>query len=584
MPNIPIKFKPDGVEKTTRAFGKVQGSASKLAKILGPAILGAAVLKLGKSAITTAGEFEALKTRLLAMTGSMKKANSMFKQFNDIAATTPFAVKNVVEAGVSLKAFGLDAEKTIKPVADLAAFMGTDVADAAAAVGRAFAGGAGAADILRERGILQLIKDSEGIEDLSKLTLPEFRKALISAMTDEDGMIAGSTDLLAKTWQGKLSNMQDAWSRLMAAVGDEMLPFAKDLADKITLALGDGISFVKSVDWSKTLNMENLGLILGQITEVSLKVFGVLVDSIDTKFLGMFGKIGAGFMNFFSDAFNGVIARLKAFNIVFGQAIVIEFKTIGVKIQNFFIDKFNFIIKKFNDLIADSPKLSEFFGLEKVNLFENVDLGESLEPFYENIRQANDELQSVINPPTDNTEGAWEQISTIINDSLDNIKENIISYKEETGVDEEGNSDPLGDSKVEDRLEKKQSFMEQHQALKKNMTEEDKKMFEDGKKRAAQAAAAAAAGAAQLAQVKAAATGFSGQLNKPTMFLAGEKGAEQIDITPLNAPNVRGPQNQGMEQPVNISFEGNVMDENYITEQAIPMIRDAVRRGEVLSD
>tara|TARA_Y100001963_G_scaffold152949_1_gene238725 strand:- start:642 stop:1034 length:393 start_codon:yes stop_codon:yes gene_type:complete len=100
----------------------------------------------------------------------------------------------------------------------------------------------------------------------------------------------------------------------------------------------------------------------------------------------------------------------------------------------------------------------------------------------------------------------------------------------------------------------------------------------------AQATAAAVAGAAQLAQVKAAATGFEGQLNKPTMFLAGERGTENVSVTPLNAPNVRGPQNQGQDRPVNISFEGNVMDENYITEQAIPMIRDAVRRGEVLSD
>lgn len=56
----------------------------------------------------------------------------------------------------------------IKPTSDLAAFMGTTATEAAQALGRAFAGGAGAADILRERGILQLIRDTKGIEDLSK--------------------------------------------------------------------------------------------------------------------------------------------------------------------------------------------------------------------------------------------------------------------------------------------------------------------------------------------------------------------------------------------------------------------------------
>ena len=90
---------------------------------------------------------------------------------------------------------------------------------------------------------------------------------------------------------------------------------------------------------------------------------------------------------------------------------------------------------------------------------------------------------------------------------------------------------------------------------------------------------------AQLSQLKSAAVGFSGQVTQPTTFLVGENGPENVEVTPLNAPNVRGGEaGGGGGQNINIVFEGNVMDEDYIIDTAIPMIRDAVRRGETLVD
>jgi len=170
--------------------------------------------------IQKSAQFEKVKVRLNAMFGSVDRGTEAFNKFNKIAATTPFSLEDVVEAGASLKAFGADAESLIKPVADLAAFMGTTAAEAASALGRAFAGGAGAADILRERGILQLVRDSQGIKDLSKITLPEFRKALEKTITDPSVGVAGATDKLSKTMSGLFSNLADSFSRLSAAVGD----------------------------------------------------------------------------------------------------------------------------------------------------------------------------------------------------------------------------------------------------------------------------------------------------------------------------------------------------------------------------
>ena len=170
--------------------------------------------------IQKSAEFEKVKVRLNAMFGSVDKGTQAFNKFNKIAATTPFTLEDVVEAGAALKAFGVDAENLIKPVSDLAAFMGTTASEAASALGRAFAGGAGAADILRERGILQLVRDSQGIEDLTKLTLPQFREALEKTITDPSVGVAGATEQLSKTMSGLFSNLADSFSRLSAAIGD----------------------------------------------------------------------------------------------------------------------------------------------------------------------------------------------------------------------------------------------------------------------------------------------------------------------------------------------------------------------------
>ena len=189
--------------------------------------LGGATVFVNKFVQASSG-FEDVKTRLVGLTGSVQGAESAFSRFNAIATTTPFALQDVVNAGAQLEAFGVDSKATLSSLTDLAAFMGTTATEAASALGRAFAGGAGAADILRERGILQIIKDSQGIEDLTKLTLPEFRKALIEALADPDGRISGSAERLSQTFTGAFRNMQDQIVRVQAVIGDILMPSLKE--------------------------------------------------------------------------------------------------------------------------------------------------------------------------------------------------------------------------------------------------------------------------------------------------------------------------------------------------------------------
>ena len=84
-----------------------------------------------------------------------------------------------------------------------------------------------------------------------------------------------------------------------------------------------------------------------------------------------------------------------------------------------------------------------------------------------------------------------------------------------------------------------------------------------------------ASGLANVAQIEKAQFGMDEIVTQPTMILAGEAGAEQVSITPLEGPNVDGPQGGA----VNVSFSGNVMSQDFIEDEAIPMIKSAIRRG-----
>ena len=235
------------VTKSTRAFSREANKGSGMAATFRRNMSGLrnnlllvsfafGTVALGfKKFIDAASGFEDVKTRLVGLMGSTERAERAFRNFNEVAATTPFSLQDVVEAGAQLKAFGADAEGMIKPVTDLAAFMGTTATEAANSLGRAFAGGAGAADILRERGILNLIKSFKGIDDLSKITLPEFRQALQETLIDPSAGIAGSTDRMAQTFTGAFSNMTDSVTRLAANIGNTFMPIIKDMI----IGLGD---------------------------------------------------------------------------------------------------------------------------------------------------------------------------------------------------------------------------------------------------------------------------------------------------------------------------------------------------------
>ena len=64
--------------------------------------------------------------------------------------------------------------------------------------------------------------------------------------------------------------------------------------------------------------------------------------------------------------------------------------------------------------------------------------------------------------------------------------------------------------------------------------------------------------------------------DKPEIIMVGEAGRERVTVTPVDRPESRALGNTGN---ININFSGNILTQDFIEDEAIPMIKEAVRRG-----
>ena len=172
-----------------------------------------------KGGIAAGAQMEGFETRLKVLMGSSAAAKERLDELFQIGSTTPFELPGLIEAEVNLRALGVNAEKTLPMVMDFAGAMGVDLASAAVEVGRAMQFGAGAVETISGRALRAQVELRTGADAL-KMSTEEFRQAMVETLTDPDGIFAGGTEKLAATFDGMLSNLQDAFFKFKKDVGD----------------------------------------------------------------------------------------------------------------------------------------------------------------------------------------------------------------------------------------------------------------------------------------------------------------------------------------------------------------------------
>ena len=565
MPNFLINVFSKGTKKTSNEIKGLTGNvnslasaAKKAAVVFGVGFLGKQIFDIGKGAIKTAAQFELLRVRLNTMYGSVQKGTKAFDAFNKVAAKTPFQLQDVVDAGATLKAFGMDAENTIKPLADVAAFMQVDMSTAAANMGRAFVSGAGAADMFRDKGLLPLIAVTAGVADATKLPLAEFREAMFKTFADPEAGIMGMTTKMANTWSGAVSNFQDGVDRLKGVIGDVLIKALKPKLDEIN----DLLSEFGDIGWDNigsafASNLELFTDYAARITKLSGEIIGrSLMQGIFTTMAtsGPTLQRAIADMLSFIPGLAGMIDMFALGTEKLGQSFLESSdqtellntlwvdlqKTMGFMVENWII-------------LAETQKRAREEGKEGgKNTVEIIEkeltlvqrMGDAWSSFYKRKRVENKKT------------GKMENVLT---------QQELANYAKVSGGAQQAMSAVV-----------KAETMEAMSGIIASIFKTVAYPFNI-------ILAAGAGGVVSgimdrtLGSIKEFAQGGDFVTSGPQLMMVGDNagGRERVQVTPLSSPNIDGP--SGSSVTVNVS--GNVLSQDFVEGELAENIKEAVRRG-----
>lgn len=175
--------------------------------------------------VATASQFERFLAILETTEGSAAKAQEALDWASDFAATTPYALAEVTDAFVKLRAYGMEpTQGLLRTLGDTAAGMGKPLMQAVEAIADAQTG---EYERLKEFGIRAAVDgqrvafrytDRAGKEQIAQ-TDARNREAISSTLgaiwNDRYG---GAMQRLSTTWSGMLSNLGDQWTRFQQKV------------------------------------------------------------------------------------------------------------------------------------------------------------------------------------------------------------------------------------------------------------------------------------------------------------------------------------------------------------------------------
>lgn len=227
------------------SLSKLKGQANKadqsvMAMAGSLRVMGAAAAAAG-AALTTAKlvsvtrEFDVINASLVTVTGSTEKAAEAFSLISDFAQKTPFALSEVADSFVKLKALGLDpSAAAIESYGNTASAMGKSLNQMIEAVADA---STGEFERLKEFGIKA---NSEG--DRVKFTFQGITREIgkNSAEIQQylldigNTQFAGAMEQRVATLDGAISNLGDSWDQLFLTISQSGVGDA--IEDSVRLA------------------------------------------------------------------------------------------------------------------------------------------------------------------------------------------------------------------------------------------------------------------------------------------------------------------------------------------------------------
>ena len=205
----------DSFKKFDQALGKAIKRTALIGGAIGVAFGTVAIRKI----VQTGSSIESLQIRLKQLFGSAEEGKKAFDVLAEFASKVPFSLAEIQQGAGSLAVVSKNAEelrKNLEITGNAAALTGLDFATASSQIQRAFAGGAAASDLFRERGLNALLGFKAGATTTAEETVKVFAENL-----GANGKFGKTTDELASTLSGTLS-----------MIGDKVFNFQKIIADE----------------------------------------------------------------------------------------------------------------------------------------------------------------------------------------------------------------------------------------------------------------------------------------------------------------------------------------------------------------
>ena len=292
--------------------GSIMGLAARFAPLAAGLVAVTAGFKGVAASVGAARKIEDIGVVLKNIVGDAQGGAQALQMIRDVAQELPFDFEQIAGATPALATVSKDInelEENTRLAADIAATTGLSFEDAASQLQRAFSGGAGAADMFREKGVLAMAGFQAGASvsiDETKKKLREFGKS-----------VEGAALALNDTFSGAVSQTADRMFDFKASMGEAILPEFKTFLNSLVAiydknkeaiqgfakSVGDGVvnaffAFLRTgavvVDFLTMLHglfksvaafiQDNFGEVIGTVMDFAVKAIGGVVEAIG--FLG----------------------------------------------------------------------------------------------------------------------------------------------------------------------------------------------------------------------------------------------------------------------------------------------------------
>jgi hypothetical protein len=240
----------DGVAQTARVVEQqgqsIENVFNRIKSAASVAFAGFTAKEIISTLGTVRGEFQKYEIAFETMLGSGQKAKGMISDLADLAATTPFDMKGVVNGAKQLLAYGFAANEiteTMRRLGDVSAGLGLNLQDLTWLYGTTMVQGrlftrdlmqfTGRGIPLTEELAKQFGVTKDKVSELvtaGKVGFPEVKKA-IESLTNEGGKFGGLMEKQSHSITGQVSNIKDTIEMAINDLGTQTEGLMNDALD-----------------------------------------------------------------------------------------------------------------------------------------------------------------------------------------------------------------------------------------------------------------------------------------------------------------------------------------------------------------